>query len=98
MEVKCMENFLYLLNITISGIKNIQKPVTLNFYKDTITSKFNPEDYRIKAIYGENGTGKTALLTGIKILKNLILQKEYITKNENLLMELTNIVTNKIFL
>lgn len=58
-----MKPLFYLLSLKISGIKNIEVPIELNFYKKTINnSDFDPEKYRIKAIYGENGSGKQQLL------------------------------------
>ena len=67
-----MKPLFYLLSLKISGIKNIEVPIELNFYKKTINnSDFDPEKYRIKAIYGENGSGKTAIITAVKILQNL---------------------------
>lgn len=52
----------YLLSLKISGIKNIKVPIELNLYKKTINnSDFDLEKYRIKAIYGENGSGKQQL-------------------------------------
>ena len=53
-----MKNF-FLLNLCISGIKNIEKMIEIPFYKKTIKDDFNPEQYRVKGIYGENGSGKT---------------------------------------
>ena len=50
---KEMKPLFYLLSLKISGIKNIEVPIELNFYKKTINnSDFDPEKYRIKAIYG----------------------------------------------
>ncbi|MBO4701103.1 MAG: ATP-binding protein [Lachnospiraceae bacterium] len=82
----------YLLSITTSGIKNIEKEVTLNFYKKGVDKDFDPEKYRVKAIYGENGSGKSALMTAVSIFKNLILDEDYLMNPENqrLLRELIN--------
>lgn len=86
----------YLLSITLSGIKNIEKPVTLNFYKKTIDKNFDPVKYRVKAIYGENGAGKTALITGINIFREIILKNTYLadSANQRLLSELINKKSN----
>ena len=46
-----MDNMIYLLNMTVSGIKSIKKEIRLDFYKKTIDKNFNPDKYRIKAIY-----------------------------------------------
>ena len=58
-----MKNTFYLLNMDVCGIKNIQKNVHLSFYKKTVDKEFDSEKYRVKAIYGENGAGKSALIT-----------------------------------
>lgn len=50
-----MDNSLYLLSVSVSGIKSIEKLVSISFYKKGIDKNFNPEKYRVKAIYGENG-------------------------------------------
>lgn len=68
----------YLLNMRISGIKCIEEEVQLNFYKKTIDRDFDPEKYRIKAIYGENGSGKSALITAVKIFQDLMLHDNYL--------------------
>ena len=47
-----MSRMFYLLNLRVDGIKNIEKPLDFEFYKKTINKNFNPEDYKIKAIYG----------------------------------------------
>jgi AAA15 family ATPase/GTPase len=57
-----MKQLAYLLNFTVSGIKNIEKPVHLEFYKKGVDTDFDADQYRIKAIYGENGSGKTGIV------------------------------------
>ena len=47
-----MGNLFYLLNLSVSGIKCIEKEVRLDFYKKTVDKDFDPEKYRVKAIYG----------------------------------------------
>lgn len=72
----------YLLSLQIAGIKNIESPVEFEFYKKTITKNFDPQQYRIKAIYGENGSGKTAVITAVRIMRNLLLDKNYLLTKE----------------
>lgn len=74
-----MEREYYLLNFAVSGIKNIEKEITLEFYNKTIDKAFNPDKFRVKAIYGENGSGKTAIVSAIQILKDIILRSDYLT-------------------
>ena len=63
-----MNKKFYLLSLRLSGIKNIENNVQINFYKKTLDKTFNPDNYRVKAIYGENGSGKTAIVTAVHIL------------------------------
>ena len=92
-----MERMIYLLNMTVSGIKSIKKDVRLDFYKKTVDKKFNPDRYRIKAIYGENGSGKSAIITAVKIFQDLIINDNYIneSKTQNFLEEIINKTTQK---
>ena len=77
-----MNRHFYLLTLDIYGIKNIANPIHLDFYKKTIKRDFNPEKYKIKAIYGENGSGKTAIITAVKLLRNLLIDKNYLSDHE----------------
>lgn len=87
-----MKRLFYLLNLTVSGIKSIKKDIRLDFYKKTIDKKFDPELYKVKAIYGENGSGKSALITAIKIFRELSLSDNYLSEsqNQNFLEEMIN--------
>ena len=87
-----MDNKVYLLSVNISGVKCIEEEVCLNFYKKTVDKKFDPEQYRIKAIYGENGAGKSAIITAIKIVYDFISDFNYLneTKNQKFLSEIIN--------
>lgn len=79
----------------VCGIKNIQKNVHLSFYKKTVDKEFDSEKYRVKAIYGENGAGKSALITAVKIFQNLILDDNYLndSKTQIFLDEIINKAT-----
>ena len=92
-----MDKMFYLLNVGVSGIKSIKKEVRLNFYKKTVDKDFAPDKYRIKAIYGENGSGKSALITAVKIFQDLIMNDNYLaeTKNQTFLHEIINKETHK---
>lgn len=87
-----MENMFYLLNIRISGVKNIKEEIKIDFYKKTIDKNFDPDKYRIKAIYGENGSGKSAIVTAVKIFQELILGDNYLneSKTQEFLSEIIN--------
>ena len=90
----------YMLNLKVCGIKNITEPVEIAFCKKTIDNRFDPNKYKIKAIYGENGSGKTALITAVKILKNLITNKDYLgdINTQKALYEIVNKKTKKGFI
>lgn len=83
---------IYLLNICVSGIKCIKEEVRLDFYKKTVDRNFNPERYRVKAIYGENGSGKSAIITAVKIFQDLMMFTHYLTesKTQEFLDEIVN--------
>lgn len=85
----------YLLNMDVCGIKNIQKNVHLSFYKKTVDKEFDSKKYRVKAIYGENGAGKSALITAVKIFQDLILDHNYLndSKTQIFLDEIINKAT-----
>ena len=74
---------MYLLSAKISGIKNIRECINLEFYKKTIDKNFDPEKYRVKGIFGENGFGKTAIISAFGILRSLILDPGYLNNPEN---------------
>lgn len=77
-----MENMFYLLNMSIAGIKNIKEEIRLEFYKKTVNKNFNSDKYRIKAIYGENGAGKSAIITAVKIFQDLIINDNYFSESK----------------
>ena len=81
----------YLLHIRLSGIKNISKEIQLDFYNKVLEG-FNPEKHRVKAIYGENGSGKTAITTAISIAKKIVLSPNYLKQidTQTLLGEMIN--------
>lgn len=93
MEVKrTMENA-FLLSLTLSGVKNIEKDVSLSFYDSTKPAKIDPSSH-IKAIYGSNGAGKTAIIVGTRILRNIIANPDYLASSVSSLDPLLNKSTN----
>ena len=87
-----MDRMIYLLNMSMSGIKNIEKEIRIDFYGKTVNKNFEPEKNKIKVIYGENGSGKTAIITAIDIVKEFIINENYLRslQNQTLLAELIN--------
>lgn len=67
-----METNYTLLSLTVQGMKNLEKAISLNFYDSTISS-ITPGKNKIKAIYGINGSGKTAIILSVYFLKQLML-------------------------
>ncbi len=94
-----MERF-FLLNFKVSGIKNIENPIEIPFYKKTIKDDFLPDQYRLKGIYGENGSGKTAIMTAVWMMTRILLDRNYLSDsvNQKLLLENINKKTGKGFL
>lgn len=79
----------YLLEFRLKGIKNIEKEIAINFYKQDIR-KFNRDNYNVKGIFGRNGIGKTAIIKGIEILRNIVLDSDYLILKNSLLNEIIN--------
>ena len=79
----------YLLEFRLNGIKNIEKTIEISFYKQDIRN-FNRENYNVKGIFGRNGIGKTAVIKGIEILRNIVLDSDYLILKSSLLNEIIN--------
>ncbi|MBE5891242.1 MAG: ATP-binding protein [Lachnospiraceae bacterium] len=68
----------FLVNYTVQGVKSLEKKVSLSFYKKVIERTPKTQNYNIKAIYGMNGSGKSAIITSIDILRNLLINPGYL--------------------
>ena len=79
----------YLLEFRLNGIKNIEKTIEISFYKQDIRN-FNRGNYNVKGIFGRNGIGKTAVIKGIEILRNIVLDSDYLILKSSLLNEIIN--------
>lgn len=79
-----MDYMVYLLNLRIAGIKCIEKEIGIDFYGKSIDRNFNPEKSRIKGIYGENGSGKSAIISAVEIVKEFILNVNYLSTQKQL--------------
>ena len=79
----------YLLEFRLNGIKNIEKEIAISFYRQDIRN-FNRENYNVKGIFGRNGIGKTAVIKGIEILRNIVLDSDYLILKSSLLNEIIN--------
>lgn len=69
---------IYLLNYSVKGIKTLDQWVTLSFYKKTISADPDTREYNIKGIYGMNGSGKSAIISSVEILRNLLIDPGYL--------------------
>ena len=73
----------FLRNVKIRGIKNLCEPIELLFCKKEILKINERKNYNVKAIYGPNGSGKTAIVHAFRILKELITESGYLHNKEN---------------
>ncbi len=85
----------YMVNYNVKGIKTLDEMVSLSFYKKTITYPIDTQEYNIKGIYGVNGSGKSGIVTSVDILKNILIDGNYLT-NPILQKNLDNIINKKI--
>lgn len=72
-----MEN-IYLINYAVKGIKNIDEWAELSFYKKTISKDFDIRKYNMKAVYGANGAGKSAIISSVQSLQSILIDKNYL--------------------
>ena len=89
----------FLIHLKLNGIKSISNEIQLDFYNKILTG-FNPDLYRVKAIYGENGSGKTAIMTAVNIIKKIILNPNYLKQDttQSFLKEIINKKTKSLFM
>lgn len=69
---------IYLINYSVKGIKSLDEDVKLSFYKKKISKNPDMNGYNIKGIYGMNGSGKSGIVTSVKILKNILTDSGYL--------------------
>lgn len=88
------------MKYSVSGIKTLEGLVSLSFYKKTITKNLGTQKYNIKGIYGVNGSGKTAIITSVDILKNIITDTRYLSNHfvQQHLEEIINKKTKELFI
>ena len=84
---------IYLINFSVKGIKSLDQLVSLSFYKKTITNDPDTRKYNIKGIYGMNGSGKSGIVLAVKILKNLIINTDYL--NNPIMQRTLDAIINK---
>ena len=86
---------LYLVNYSVKGIKALDQTVSLSFYKKTITKPTDFRSYNIKGIYGINGSGKSAIITSVKIFRNLLVDRDYLN-NPIVQRQLRELINKKV--
>ena len=86
-------NDIYLVNYSVKGIKTLDELVSLSFYKKTITKNPDTQNYNIKGIYGMNGSGKSAIISSVDILRNILTESNYL--NNPLVQENLDAIINK---
>ena len=69
----------FITEYVVSGIKSSVKPIKLSFYKKNITRPFDTQPYNVKGIYGMNGSGKSGIITSVRILKNILINPNYLS-------------------
>lgn len=70
---------LFLTDYEVCGIKSIEKPVYLSFFKKTFVKPVDTQPYNVKGIYGMNGSGKSAIIASVRILKNILINPNYLS-------------------
>ena len=88
-------NNIFLVSYRVKGIKNFEEEVSLSFYKKTITKPIYTGNYNVKGIYGMNGSGKSAIISSVDILRNLLINENYLN-NPIIQNSLDEIVNKKI--
>ena len=91
---------IYLLSYSVKGIKTLDQLITLSFYKKTISKNPDTQDYNVKGIYGMNGSGKSAIITSVDILRNLLTNPGYLNNPivQGNLGEIINKKTEELFI
>lgn len=69
---------IFLVNYSVKGIKTLDKLVSLSFYKKMISKNTDTQEYNVKGIYGMNGSGKSGIVTSVDILRNILINPEYL--------------------
>lgn len=83
----------FLVNYGVQGIKTLDKKISLSFYKKIVERNPKTQDYNVKAIYGMNGSGKSAIVTSIDILRNILINPGYL--NNPIVQKNLNELINK---
>jgi len=73
----------FIKEISFKGIKNLKDKTIIQFSKKDIKKFSEVSGNNIKAIYGPNGSGKTAIVHGFDILKSLVVINNYLQDSDH---------------
>ena len=91
---------IFLVNYSVKGIKSIEELVSLSFYNKTISKNIDTQKYSVKGIYGMNGSGKTAIIASIDVLRSVLLYSDYLANDlvQRNLNEMINKKSEELFM
>ena len=84
----------FLYRIETYGLKNISKPIILDFYPSTVDNNTTKKISKVKAIYGSNGVGKSAIIHSIYLYHQINMNKNFLTQ-ENEIEKLKNLINKE---
>lgn len=70
-----------IMRIDMSGIKNLQDLISIEFSPQTVSKKISKSVSNVKAIYGTNGTGKSAIMNGVYLYKSIMLEPYFLKQS-----------------
>lgn len=71
-----------LLKFSFYGLKNIEKPITLDFFNEYPSKKALENESHIKTLYGPNGSGKTGVCLALYYYKMLNTNNRFLATDE----------------
>ncbi|HZJ89219.1 MAG TPA: AAA family ATPase [Bacilli bacterium] len=74
---------IFLRDFKIQGVKNLKAPIELTFANKEVKS-FDELDNNVKAIYGPNGSGKTAIIYALSTLKYVLMNPNFLQDSQTL--------------
>lgn len=87
-----------LIRTRIYGIKSINKEITLDYSNATIKKDFNNQKSNVKAIYGTNGVGKSAIINAIDLYLSIVKERNFVLTNQRMLENIINKQTNNFYI
>ena len=70
-----------LLKLTLSGVKNIEEPLSMEF-SNLSMERMGEEINKTKGIFGYNGSGKSAIVDGVYLYKMILLSPNFLLQNQ----------------